>query len=394
MSRPRLYLILGLALFAAVTGAVAEEAAPAPAAPAPAAPAPAAPAPAAEAPPPEPELKSLAQVQIQVWISQIDERGDREIGTNLNYTRFKRRGQTHPGLESTGDALERVGTNTFTPDFAASVPAPDGGWANGPINGYNFVDGHPDDARLTPESRTVWTPRNVQAGTRIPNQQEGAGLSWSIVDSDRGTIDGIFRSLEKRTDSDLISKPELLVVDGAQATINAGDEYPYQAVAYKNGQPQLSITWRKLGVEMELTPTIASPELVQLNITKLDVVDLLTRKDINNLLIPVFSTRSQTGMVMVPDGETLVIGGLNSQIERRVEKRVPIAGRIPLLGVLFRGRTNDALKSHLLIFVSPTIVDVREYTDRMEKAMNFWREEQWTNADAIESEIDSMPNEL
>ncbi|MBN2311460.1 MAG: type II and III secretion system protein [Candidatus Hydrogenedentes bacterium] len=362
MNRRALYVTAALALVCAA-GALAEEAAPAP----------------------EPTYTSIKQVQIQVWISQTDEDGTRDLGSNLNYTRFTR-DQEHSG------SVERIRTNTFDPmgaTFDATLPAPD-------YDAYTR-DGS-GNVRLTPESATAWTAANTLAagasGEPYVATRSGAGLSWSIVDADRGTIDGVFRAIETRTDSDLISKPELLVIDKTQATINAGDEIPYQSVAYKNGVPQLSITWRQIGVEMDLMPEIASDDLVKLTITKLDVSDNLKDTPIEGLQVPVFSTRSQTGVVMVPNAQTLVIGGLNSRIERRTETRVPIIGQIPLLGLLFRGRHSEALNSHLLIFVSPTVVDLRDYSDRMDRALNFWREEKWQNMDRIQQEIDLMPKEL
>jgi len=199
------------------------------------------------------------------------------------------------------------------------------------------------------------------------------------------------RGIETRTDSDLISKPELLVIDRTPAQIVAGEEIPYQAVTYKNGLPQLSINWQNVGVDMELTPEIASDDLIKLNIGKLNVVDELAERPIVGLQVPVFSTRSQTGAVMVPNGQMIVIGGLMSQIEKRTEKRVPIIGKIPVLGVLFRGRETETQKSHLLIFVSPTVVDLRDYTNQMDQAMNFWREDQWKHLNEIQEEIDLMP---
>ena len=107
---------------------------------------------------------------------------------------------------------------------------------------------------------------------------------------------------------------------------------PWQNVAYKNGNPQLSIAWEQVGVDVSLTPTIASDYLVQLEITRLSVVDRLADKTFGNLQIPVFTTREQQGTVLVPNAQSLVIGGLQSRIEKRAEKRVPVVGRIPLFG--------------------------------------------------------------
>ncbi|MCC6491051.1 MAG: type II and III secretion system protein [Candidatus Hydrogenedentes bacterium] len=366
--------------------APAPEAAPAPApeaAPAPAPEAAPAPAEAAPPPPPPPPPKDIRQVQVQVWISQTDEDGAREVGSNLNYTRFVR------GVEQSG-SLERLRTETFTPNddtFSSTLPAPDG-------------SPYPDNVRLTPESNTPWTNGNAlindpdRSGEYQLNTQRGAGLTYSIIDNDRGTIEGILRAVETKSDSDLISKPELLVINGQTAIIKAGDEIPYQGVEYKTGVPILKISWRELGVNINMQPVILPNELVQINITNLEVSDRLKDTPIQGLQVPVFSTRKQTGSVLVPNTQTLVIGGLSSRVVRKTEKRVPIIGRLPVLGLPFRGRENDIINSHLLIFVSPTVVDLREMKPPMQDALDFWRGVEWRNREQLAQEADLMDEDL
>src|SRR5690606_30906637 len=81
----------------------------------------------------------------------------------------------------------------------------------------------------------------------------GFGLSASVINTGYGTIDAVFRGVENKGDVDLISKPELLVVNGVSASIQAGGEVPYQNVTYeKAGQPQLKVEWQKTGVNLTL----------------------------------------------------------------------------------------------------------------------------------------------
>jgi hypothetical protein len=219
------------------------------------------------APPPD-TADDIRQVQIQIWISQTDEDGLRELGTNLNYTRFVR------GNEQSG-SVERIETNTFDifdtnptdnrpQTFETTLPAPD----SNPF---------PDNVRLSPDTANVFAPsgntlvaRPNRPGEFNVNTYRGVGLSWSIIDADRGTLDGIFRGIETKTDSDLISKPEILVMNENTASIQAGEEFPYQKVVYDGGNPQLSVDWKRIGVNLELKPTILSDEdLVQIDITNL-----------------------------------------------------------------------------------------------------------------------------
>jgi type II secretory pathway component GspD/PulD (secretin) len=344
-------------------------------------------------PPPPDTAEDIRQVQIQIWITQTDEDGLRELGTNLNYTRFVR------GNEQSG-SLERVETNTFDlfdtnpndnrpQSFEVALPAPD-------------PNPFADNVRLTPDSANVWAPagntlvpRPNRPGEFNVNSFKGAGLSWSIIDSDRGTLDGIFRGIETKTDSDLISKPEMLVINEQTAEIQAGEQYPYQQVTYDGGNPQLQVAWKDIGVNLRLRPTILSDEdLIEIDIENLQVIDRLRDTPVSGFAVPVFSTRSQNGSVLVPNGQTLVVGGLSSRVERASERRVPIIGRLPIIGIPFRGRNADAFFSHLLIFVSPTVVDLRAMTPPMESAVNFWRDSEWTNTEAFRDEVKILDDEI
>jgi general secretion pathway protein D len=182
----------------------------------------------------------------------------------------------------------------------------------------------------------------------------------------------------------------LLVINDQFAKINAGDDVPFQGVEYKNGVPLLKIEWRQLGVNIDLKPFILPNDIVRIDIAKLEVSDRLRDTPIQGLQVPVFSSRKQTGAVLVPNNQTLVIGGLASRVIRKTEKRVPIIGRLPVLGIPFRGRQNDILNSNLLIFLSPTIVDLREMTPPMEDALDFWRGSEWRNRDKLQQEVELM----
>lgn len=342
-----------------------------------------APAPAAEAAPAAAPLKDIKQVQIQVWISETNESGLREIGTNLNYTRFV------DGVEQ-GGSVQQIRSNVFDPleDFdSITLPAPSSNPENPPFE--PLVTNPPFPAPDRPD-----LSGSINDGIQT---RGGFGLTATVVDADNGTIDAVFRGIERKNDSDLVSKPELLVIDGQPAKIQAGQEFPYQSVKYNDkGVPQLSIEWKDLGVNLDLTPKILPNNLIKLSITQLEVSELARIDNIRGVDLPVFSKRSQNGVVMVPGGRTLVIGGLSSRTVRKSERRVPVVGRIPVLGFPFRSRNSEADITTLLVFVSPTVVDLRNLTKPAQSALDFWRErgDDWAHADQIEREIDSMDDDL
>lgn len=357
----------------------------APAAPAEAAPPPAEPAP--PPPPPPPPLTDIRQVQIQVWISETNEQGLREIGADLNYSRFVR------GEERNG-TVQQISTNVFSPtaDFPrVTLPAPQAQagveFSKPPLRAFD-----PTDKRnLTGTDEDHAVLNGIQT-------RSGVGLSSSVIQTDHGTLETIFRAAESKSDVDLISKPELLVVNSVSAEIKAGGQVPYQDVVYDaKGVPQLSVKWKDTGVNMKITPTIMPNNFVQLQIEQLDVTDIVRIDNTRGVDLPVFASRSQTGFVLVPDGNALVIGGLSSRVVRKSEQRVPLLGRVPILGIPFRGRSSEVFVTNLLVFVSPTIIDLRKFEDAQESsALSFWRKRgnEWQNSERIDKEAESMASEL
>lgn len=342
--------------------AVAQDPPPAEAPPAEAPPAEAPPAeaPPAEAPAPPPELRDIRQVQVRVQIVETNERGLRELGANINYTRFVE------GIEQSG-SVEQVTTNT--------------------------IDSVGDFPRVTlpvPDSRDVLQPdedNNLANGIQT---REGFGLTASVIQSGEGTYNSVFRGLEEGLDTDIVSRPEILSINGTPAIINAGGEVPFQGVTYDKGVPQLKVEFKPIGVNLEMVPTIQPNDLIKLDITKLNVTDTIRIENIRGVDLPVFSTRSQTGVVYVPSGQTLVTGGLTSRLVRQNERRVPLLGKLPVIGFPFRSRNSEANLTTLLIFVTPTVVDLRNMSPEGRRAMEFWKGKNWSNEERVGAEMEAM----
>lgn len=300
-----------------------------------------------------------------MWISETTEQGLRDLGTNLRYTRFIN------GQEQNG-AVQQLNTNVYEPqnDFGrVTLPTP--------------------DKTLFP---TTLRPDNLTT-TEGLQAFSGFGLTAGLVRDNVGSLEAAFRGLERKSDLDLISKPEILVVNNGAAEIKAGGQVPYQDVKYNvYGVPQLNVSWQDVGVNMKLKPTVLPNNLVQVAFEQLDVTDVTRIENLRGVDLPVFAKRSQTGTYLVPNGQTLVIGGLSSRVERRGEKRVPLLGRLPVVGVPFRGRSNESNITHLLVFVAPTVVDLRGMNDDTFNALNFWRRRggDWSNTERIEEEVQSL----
>jgi len=312
-------------------------------------------------------LEDIGQVQLQAWIYETGEQGLRDIGANLVYTRFVN------GQEMPTGSVQQINSQVYDPlntDFSVTVPPPNPALFPAPLR----------------------TDTGSAAGIQT---QSGAGLTFTILDQDYGSIDGIFRSVKRKSEVDLVSKPELLVAAGTTAQIHAGGQVPYQSVNFDGkGNPTLNVAWENIGVTMDIVPYIESQDTVRIDLTELKVQDIARTDTVQGLDMPVFAERKQTGQVIVPNGSTLVIGGLSSRTVRQAERSIPLLGQVPVLGIPFRGRKSEVDTSHLMIFLSPTIVDLRSLNTDVMDALEFWRGEAWKHTEEVQGEVDTMEDQL
>ena len=180
--------------------------------------------------------------------------------------------------------------------------------------------------------------------------------------------------------SNILSTPSVLTLDNQEALIKVAQEVPFLTGQYTTGSttgatnPFQTIERKDVGLVLKVKPQINEGDSVRLDIhqevsslapTVTGAVDLITNK------------RELTTSVLVADDSLLVLGGLiDNQLKDNVQK-VPGFGDIPLLGNLFRYRTNNRTKSDLMIFLHPKILRdaATEATVSSEK-YNYMRTEQ------------------
>ncbi len=158
-------------------------------------------------------------------------------------------------------------------------------------------------------------------------------------------------ALEAEGKGKIISSPRVITADQNKAVIEQGTELPYQ-VATSSGAT--SIQFRKANLKLEVKPQI-TPEgsvIMVLDINK-DSVGQSTPQGF------AIDTKHVQTEVLVENGGTVVIGGIFTQTESNEVNKVPLLGDVPYVGALFRNTTKTAVKTELLIFITPKIVTDR-----------------------------------
>nr|WP_236873405.1 type IV pilus secretin PilQ [Burkholderia sp. PAMC 26561] len=158
-------------------------------------------------------------------------------------------------------------------------------------------------------------------------------------------------ALETEGRGEIVSSPRVVTADRVKAIVEQGTELPYQA---KVGNGVSGVQFRRAALKLEVEPQITPHGHV--------ILDLDVSKDSvgeQTAAGPAINTKHVQTRVEVEDGGTVAIGGIYSSDERDDVTRVPLLGKIPGLGWLFRHTARRNSRSELVIFITPHIVPAR-----------------------------------
>jgi general secretion pathway protein D len=187
----------------------------------------------------------------------------------------------------------------------------------------------------------------------------------------------VLNALTEITDVNVISSPQLMVLNNQSARLQVGDQVPVpvqQAVSILNTDAPLvnTIQFRDTGVILEVTPRVNNNGLVLLDIVQ-EVSDV-SPIPASTLEAPTIQQRRIESSVVVRSNEPVALGGLIRDDNRSGRSGIPILSDIPLLGNLFKTTSNSKSRTELLVLITPRIVatdiDARLITDELRRRLS------------------------
>lgn len=188
----------------------------------------------------------------------------------------------------------------------------------------------------------------------------------------------LFQALASDTDLNVLSAPTLLTMDNEQAEILVGKNVPFvtgRGVDVSSvSNVFTTIERRDVGIKLKLTPQVTDGDMVVMKIFE-EVSALVPSSQLDASTVgPTTTVRSASTTVSVKDGHTAVIGGLISDSLAESTSKVPLLSRIPLIGNLFKHRSNASSKVNLVVFLTPHIIrsesDLAQATERSKDKFN------------------------
>lgn len=151
----------------------------------------------------------------------------------------------------------------------------------------------------------------------------------------------------------MLSKPNIMTVQGHEATINVGSSVPVPRVDVSNSVTTTSIVYRDAGIILRVTPRVNADGSITASIH----TEVSTPQYVADLKAYQFHNRSADTTVTMQDGQPIVIGGLIGADEEKSIRKIPFLGDLPILGALFKSVRRNKSDSELVIFLSAHVID-------------------------------------
>lgn len=182
-------------------------------------------------------------------------------------------------------------------------------------------------------------------------------FAWNVI-TDNMFLGLEISALEDSGYAEIVSQPKVITGDKQQASIESGTEIPYRDASSAGGGAgggggvAASISFKKALLKLDVTPQITPDDKI--------IMDLIITQDSpgeNTSAGPTIDVTKLETQVLVPDGETVVLGGIFQNNVLTSQSKVPLLGDIPVIGRLFRKDVNSEDKRELLIFITPRIMN-------------------------------------
>lgn len=188
------------------------------------------------------------------------------------------------------------------------------------------------------------------------------GFSY-VVSPTQSSVKAVINALDEVSDVNVISSPQVFVLDNQTATLVVGDQVPIQtrtsqSVISADAPTVNSIEYRDTGVILDVTPRVNAGGLVSMEISQeVSNVSSETSGDIDS---PTISQRKVETTVAVKGGETVALGGLIQDRREQGSSGLPWLSRLPAIGWLFGTKSDAARRTELLVLITPRVVGSTE----------------------------------
>ena len=169
------------------------------------------------------------------------------------------------------------------------------------------------------------------------------------------------QALLQQNVAQILAEPNLIVVEGSEASFLAGGEFPYPTITSTPTTgtiaPVVTVQFKKFGVQLNFTPRGTASGAIDLKVKpEVSALDYTNAVTVDGVLIPAISSRVAETEVVLKDGESFAIAGLIDNRVTQVVNKIWGLGDLPILGNLFRSRSTNKTADELMVVVTARFV--------------------------------------
>lgn len=182
----------------------------------------------------------------------------------------------------------------------------------------------------------------------------GGGMTWHKATGRwMGDVNGLINMMVTKQNGKILSRPNVTTMSGKEAGILIGGELPSPVL--KDGQ--ITYEWKPFGITFVIKPEVDTENKIFVDLyARVSDIDLTTSVTTSAGKMPAISSTEVITTVQLFDKQAMVIGGLMNKVDSKTVKKFPLLGDIPVLGELFKSRTNEKKNKELVIVLVPELV--------------------------------------
>lgn len=198
----------------------------------------------------------------------------------------------------------------------------------------------------------------------LGRQNGNLGFGGFVFSAQSDAVSVLLRALAARRTVHVLSRPQIRTTHNNPASINVGQNIPIVngVTVSQLGQANPQIVREQTGIILEVTPRVTPDGIVALDVyaEKSSLADtdvpVFVNTDGSTINSPIINESVADTIVNVPNGQTIVIGGMITKNDQSLERKVPWLGDLPIVGKAFRYDSTSTSRTELLIFLTPRIV--------------------------------------
>lgn len=168
---------------------------------------------------------------------------------------------------------------------------------------------------------------------------------------------GFIHALQTQGALRSLAEPNLIAMDGQQASFLAGGEFPVPIVQGSGDKANVTIVFKEYGVRLNFKPIISGEDHIRLELEpEISTIDFSNGVKYAGFTIPALRTRRAKTGIELQDGQSFALAGLLDNSETRSLTKVPLLADVPVLGSLFRSTQFQKQETEMMVIVTAQIV--------------------------------------